>query len=165
MTGNCHVRFLEGKGAARPLTHSIYWARSVLLHRSVLCSFRDFLAAADETRHATENGLFVPCGQGPGFAQTVEFDDIITAAGRRREGEVHGFFVGGNFDTLDLVEFLDSRLHLGGVGSPRRKAVRMIRATLMRPPRSKSLASPFSRTPGTSNPRSGTSTYKFWVGN
>ncbi len=23
MTGNCHVRFLEGKGAVRPLTHSV----------------------------------------------------------------------------------------------------------------------------------------------
>ena len=82
----------------------------------------DLLLAPDHPGDPAEDRFLAPVGTGPDLAEAVEPDHVVAAARRLGELEFDGPLLGRDLDPLDLGDLLDPRLHLGGMGCPRREA-------------------------------------------
>ena len=86
--------------------------------RAVDADERHAVAALDDEVRVAEHELLPVT-----LRDVLEFRDDPAAGLRLRKLEVDRLLIGRNFDALDLVQLLDARLHLLGLGRLRAEAV------------------------------------------
>ena len=82
----------------------------------------DFFLPSNHARKAIEHLAGGVVGLQPDFAKAIEPANVVTAAGRLGKLEPHHPLLRRQLDPLDLLQLLDARLHLGGMGNPRPEA-------------------------------------------
>ena len=69
-----------------------------------------------------KTGLKLAIFARPALGEPSHLDDVVAAARGDGKVELHRPFLGRNLDAFDLLELLDPRLHLRGVGRARGEA-------------------------------------------